>query len=76
MTPNDLEAYLQVFARNNISMGAIKLPEGVEVHFTFMPPLPLAGGTEPTPGGWKSPDHLDDVSALRDDREYKGDLPT
>jgi hypothetical protein len=77
MTPNDLDAYLRVLISHEVGSAAIKLPTGAEIHVSFMPKLPEAKpGAEPTPGGWKTLPHLDDPEALRDDREYKGELPT
>lgn len=77
MTPNDLEAYLVVLARNQVGAAALKLPGGIEVNVSFVPQLPpYKPGDEITPGGWKGLPHLDDPAALRDDGEYKGGLPS
>lgn len=73
MTPNDLDQYLQVFEKHTTSSVAMKLPDGTELHVVFTPKFPAALGEEPTPGGWKSPQHLDDPAALR---EHKGELPS
>ena len=75
MTPNDLDQYLTVFGRHPVGSAVIKLPDGVELHVTFAPKFPEKIGTDPTPGGWKTTMHLDDPAALRDDHEYKGELP-
>jgi hypothetical protein len=72
MTPNDLEEYLQVLVRNQVGSAALKLDDGCEIRVVFVPKMPeMPQGTEPTPGGWKSPQHLDDPAMLRDE----GDLP-
>jgi hypothetical protein len=74
MTPNDLDAYLQVFERRRVGVFALKLADGTEVHATFIPDMPVNPGADPTPGGWKSPQHLDNPDELRGD--YKGELPS
>lgn len=74
MTPNDLDAYLRVFENHQVGSAALKLSDGAEIHVTFVPQFPVKVGEDPTPGGWKSPTHLDDPAALRDD--YKGELPS
>jgi hypothetical protein len=73
MTPNDLNDYLRVFDQHAIGAAMLKLPDGTELHFTVIPKFPERVGEEPTPGGWKSPQHLDDPAALRED--YRGELP-
>ena len=75
MTPNDLDAYLAVLANHSIGAAVLRLGDGVELHVTFVPSFPVKPGTEPEPGGWKSPDHLDNPLALRDESEYRGSLP-
>lgn len=74
MTPNDLDAYLAVLSRHQVGAAVMKLPGGVEISVSFTPQIPVQLGIEPTPGGWKSPDHLDNPDMLRGE-EYKGDLP-
>lgn len=70
MTPNDLEAYLQVFIRNDVGSAVLKLEAGEEIRVVFNPKMPLMPeGQEPTPGGWKSPQHLDDPSMLREEKD-------
>jgi hypothetical protein len=70
MTPNDLEEYLRVFTRNDAASAVLKLENGVEIRVAFNPKMPeMPAGTEPTPGGWKSPQHLDDPSMLRDEKD-------
>lgn len=77
MTPNDLDEYLRVLTRNQVGAAVVKLPGGAEFSITFVPPLPtMPTGAEPTPGGWKSPDHLDNPAHLRGDDEYRGELPS
>lgn len=77
MTPNDLDEYLQVLARNQIGAASLKFSGGVEINVSFVPQFTAEpNGTAPTPGGWKTLPHLDDPADLRDNGEYKGDLPT
>jgi hypothetical protein len=75
MTPNDLEAYLAVCNRQSVGQLAMELPGGVKLNVVFMPTVPAQSGSDPTPGGWKSPQHLDDPADLRVGLEYKGELP-
>lgn len=77
MTPNDLDEYLVVLARNQVGAAVVRLPGGASFSITFVPTLPDAPqGAEPTPGGWKSPQHLDNPADLRvSDDDYKGELP-
>lgn len=72
MTPNDLDQYLLVFKRHSVGSAALKLPDGTELHCTFMPIFAPQIGSNPTPGGWKSPQHLDNPDDLRE----IGDLPS
>jgi hypothetical protein len=74
MTPNDLDAYLAVLVQRGAGAAAIELPGGAKFSVSFIPTMPVQLGTEPEPGGWKSPRHLDDPDALRGE-EYKGTLP-
>lgn len=76
MTPNDLDEYLLVLTRNQVGAAVVKLPGGAEFSITFIPQLPtMPKGDDPTPGGWKSPQHLDNPADLRADLEYRGELP-
>lgn len=75
MTPNDLDAYLKVLSSNQVGSAALKLPGGVEVHVSFTPQFPVQVGDQPTPGGWKSPVHLDNPNDLRES-DYPGSLPS
>ncbi len=80
MTPNDLDAYLKVLKSNNVGAAILHIPANdrtVVVQVTFNLDMPEMGET-PTPGGWKSPNHLDnpdslDAGSLRD---YSGSLPS
>lgn len=75
MTPNDLDAYLQVITRNKASQISLKLGDGIEIHAVFLPEFVAKPGAEPEPGGWKTMTHLDNPADLREDSTYKGDLP-
>ena len=75
MTPNDLDAYLQVLERHSVGAVVLKLADGVEVHVTFVPVFPDKPGKEPEAGGWKTQAGLDNPSALMGDGDYKGTLP-
>jgi hypothetical protein len=76
MTPNDLDAYLRVFLSHSVAAAALKLPDGAEIHVTFVPKFEIPTGASPEPGGWKGLPHLDNPADLRDDGEHRGDLPT
>lgn len=70
MTPNDLDEYLQVLERHPVGSAAIKLEDGCEIRIAFVPKMPeMPMGAEPTPGGWKSPQHLDDPAMLREEKD-------
>lgn len=70
MTPNDLEEYLQVLTRNDVASAVVKLDSGAEFRIAFNPKMPvMPAGQEPPPGGWKSPQHLDDFSMLREEKD-------
>jgi hypothetical protein len=70
MTPNDLEEYLQVLKHNDVGSAVVKLGDGVEIRVVFNPELPVMPvGQEPVPGGWKGPQHLDDLSMLRGEKD-------
>lgn len=75
MTPNDLDAYLKVMQANHVGAAVVRLPDGTRLQVSFVPPLPEMSNTELTPGGWKSPQHLDDPAHLRELPEYRGELP-
>lgn len=70
MTPNDLEEYLQMFARNDVGSASVKLVSGAEFSVVFNTKIPeMPTGLEPVPGGWKGPQHLDDPSMLRGEKD-------
>lgn len=63
MSPDDLAAYLRVMREANLMQATLKTDD-LELAVVFGPdPLPDMGSA-PTPGGWKSPQALDDVSRL------------
>jgi hypothetical protein len=64
-----LDAFLAVMEARHVGSAVLKLGEGIEIRVAFVPPMPVAIGADPTPGGWKSPQHLDDVSMLRDEKD-------
>jgi len=74
MTPNDLDQYLAVLVKHPVGSAAIKLPTGAEIHVSFVLAFPAQAGTAPEPGGWKSPQHLDDPGLLHITDE--GTLPS
>ncbi len=75
MTPNDFDAYLKVLKQNHAAAGIVRLGNGVEFSITFEVQMPEAVGQAPTPGGWKSPLHLDNPENLRPDSDFTGELP-
>lgn len=75
MTPNDLDQYLRVLTSHQVGQAVVRLPCGTEINVLFVPNIPERVGKDPTPGGWKTMQHLDDPMALREDLEYRGELP-
>lgn len=61
MTPEILKQYLEVMTAARVAVFRLKAGEDM-LEGSFLPePLPEFKGEELTPGGWKSPSHLDQV---------------
>lgn len=63
MTTIELRDYLQVLQDMNAMSFAYK-DSTVEFSVTLSPMMPVDVGTSPEPGGWKSPQNLDDPDKL------------
>lgn len=60
MTPDDLDQMLAVMRKNRVASAEVPLLDGGALKVVFEPDLsePMPGD-KPTPGGWKSPERLD-----------------
>lgn len=63
MSPQELAEYLKVLKQHGVGAASVTLPD-CNLNVTFVPDLPEFGGTTPEPGGWKSPNHLDNPDRL------------
>lgn len=65
MTPEELARYLDILISRNVTRADVSV-SGARFVVEFAPVFPVETlpGDEPTPGGWKAPERLDNPADL------------